>query len=76
MILNGPVLMDKREEPIHLVRNILEVWRTMISDVNWLFTVTAAKLRNICHGRLIQSLERIFIERFDTFVEGDFNTVR
>lgn len=54
MLLNVPGLMDFRDEPIHEVRRLVEVWRNVIADVDRLFTKPTAKLRDVGYGRGIQ----------------------
>jgi hypothetical protein len=54
--------MDRRYESIHEFRNFLEVRWEMTANINWLFTKSAAELRNIRDGNVVQSPERVFIK--------------
>jgi hypothetical protein len=49
-----PILMDKREKPIHFIRNIFEMRRLMIAYIDRLLPVTSPELSDICHCRSVE----------------------
>ncbi len=68
MLQNCPIFVDDRKEPIHLVRNVLEVWREVTPDIDRLLAVAAPKLGNIRDGRIVQRSQSVFIEKFDALL--------
>lgn len=50
-----PVLMEKRDELIHEMRDFLEMRRNMIPNIDGLFTEPTAELRNSRNSNVIQS---------------------
>lgn len=75
MIDNRPVFVDHRKEPVHLVWDIFEMRRTVISNINRLFPVAPTKLGDICDGCIIQNPERVLVEGFDSLFQADFDAV-
>src|ERR1700733_361547 len=51
---NVPILVYEGKEPIHFIRDILEMGRPMIADVNRLLAIAPAKLSDVRNGRGIQ----------------------
>lgn len=76
MIEDRPIFVYHRKEPVHFVGNLFEVRWQVIPNVYRLFAVTASKLRNVCDRSIVQRLQSVFIERFDTLLKTNFNTVR
>ena len=76
MIPDCPIFVYHRKEPVHLIGNIFEVRRKVVPHVYRLFAVTTSKLGNVRDCRVIQGPERVLIERLDTFLKTDFNTIR
>ena len=52
---------------IHQGRNLLEVRRNVIPDVNRLFPEPPAKLRDIGDGDVVQGPKGVFVKRFNPF---------
>src|SRR5205823_450420 len=73
MVLDFPVFVDKGIEPVHQIRDLFEVWRAMVPDINRVFPVSPAELRNVRDGSAVQRPKRIFIESLDTLLEADIN---
>ncbi|MGB7232332.1 MAG: hypothetical protein WBD19_11715 [Candidatus Acidiferrum sp.] len=64
MIDNRPILMDHRKKSIHQVRNLLEVRRNMVPDINWILAESPSKLSNVGYCSVIQSPQCVFVEGF------------
>ncbi len=47
----------------------------MIADVNWLFSITPAKLGDICDGSVVQGPKSVLVECLDTLLNRDFNAI-
>ncbi len=67
MIDNSPVFMDDRDEAVHFIGYILEMWRAVISNVNRALTVAPTKLRYVGHCSGVQCPECVFVKGFDAF---------
>ena len=67
--------MDRRYKPIHEFWNVFEMWRQMIANINWLFTKTPAKLRDVRDGNVIQRPKRIFIKGGKALFQAYFDAV-
>ena len=70
-----PVLVNKRKKSVHKVWNFTEMGWDVTSHINWLLPETAAELRDIRNGDMIQCPERIFIQGFGAFLDSDLDTV-
>jgi hypothetical protein len=44
MIEDSPVFMYYREETIHVVGNIFEMWRIVVPNINWFLAIPASEL--------------------------------
>lgn len=64
-----------KEKNRSMIRNFLEVRRPVISDIDRFFAISASKLGNVRNRNIVQCPKRVFIERFDAFLEANFNTV-
>ncbi len=69
------IFMNYRKKLINMPWNFFEVWRNMISNVDWLLAEPASELSNICDCQSIQRPKRIFVKRFNALGETDLNTV-
>ncbi len=76
MIDNSPVFMDDRDEAVHFVGHILEMWRAVIPNVNWALTVTPTKLRYVGNRSRVQCPECVFVEGFDAFKKAYLDAVQ
>ena len=76
MINQFPVLMDQREESVHQIWDFFEVWRAVMAHINGIFTVATAKLRYVRNSGVIQGPERVLVERFNAFLDADFDAIR
>jgi hypothetical protein len=47
----------------------------MIANIDRLFAVATAKLCDIRHRCVIQSPERVLVERFDAFLKANFDAI-
>jgi len=76
MIDDSPVLMNDREEPIHLIGHVFEVRRCVVPDINGFLPVSSAELRDIGDGSSIQRPQRVFVERLDAFRKPDLDAIQ
>ena len=68
--------MQERDEPVHKVRHVFEMGRDVIADVYRLFPEPPSELRNVCHSRVVERPERVFVESAVTLAQADLNAVR
>lgn len=53
MIQNMPILMNYREKSIHFGVDALKMRRDMVPDIDRLFAIPSAELRNVGHSCVI-----------------------
>ena len=70
-----PVLVNHRNELIHMIWNFLEVRRYEVSHINWLLAKAAAKLRNVGDRCCIQCPQSVFVKRLYSLDQSNLNTV-
>ena len=68
--------MDGRNKSIHQFWHFAKMGRNVASNINRLFTKSAAELGNVCNRDVVQSPERIFIESRMSLLESYLDTVR
>jgi hypothetical protein len=67
--------MNDGEEPVHFIRNVFEVRRDVVSDVNWLLAIPTSELSDIRYGCIVQGPKSVFVECLDAFFYADLNAV-
>jgi hypothetical protein len=65
MVNDCPVFMNNRNEAVHFIGHVSEMWRSVISNVNRALTVTTTKLSDIGDRDRIQRLQCVLVERLD-----------
>jgi len=68
--------MESGNKPVHEFRHVLEMWRLVIANINWLFSESAAELREIRHGNMIQCPKHIFIKTCMSLNKTNLDAVR
>ena len=67
--------MHDRKEQIHLVWNMVEMWRNVAADVNRLFPVAPAELSDVRDSSIVKGPKRVFVESFDALFYADLNAI-
>jgi len=75
MVDYRPILVHKREEPVHMVRNVFEMRRRVISDLDRVLAISSAKLGDVRDCRAIKGPQRVFVKSLYPFLEADFYAV-
>jgi hypothetical protein len=47
----------------------------VLAHVYWLLPKSAAELRYVCYGSMVQGPKRVFVERLDPVAQANFNAV-
>ena len=68
--------MDKGNEPIHQFGDVPKVGRNMVTDVYWLVSEPASKLRDVCNGGVIQCPKHVFVKRRGPLLQSNFDVIR
>lgn len=76
MVEDIPVLVDQREESIHLIWDHFEMWRQVVTNVDWLLAVTPAELSDIRHCGSIQGPKGVFIKSLNTLFKADLDAIQ
>lgn len=70
-----PVLVNDREEAVHLLFHDPVVRRNVVPDVDRLLAIAPAKLRDIRNRDVVERPQSVFVERLDSFFEADLDAV-
>ncbi len=76
MIQNFPVFLDHGKEAVHHIGDFFKMCRDVISHVNRLFAVAPTELGDIRNSSVIQSPQRVLVEKLDTLFEANLDTIR
>jgi len=76
MRLNRPYLVDYRDKLIHEIRDVFEVRRDMIADVNRLLAKPTTELCDISDSGGIERPQHVLVESLDALFQGDLDTIR
>ena len=67
--------MDNRYEAVHQLRNVPEMRRYVIANVNRLLPVASAKLGKVSYGYMVQGPKHILIEGGVILLQANLNAV-
>lgn len=76
VVNDRPVLMNHGKEPVHEVRNFTKMRRKVMTDVDRIFPVTAAKLGDIGDCCMVQRPQRVLVKCLDSLFQADLNAIR